>query len=93
MLICQSIVTGTYISIGVVVYYYCGSYVASPALGSAGSTMKKVCYGFALPGLIVTAMIVTHVSCQSLLFFILLTQACRSLPSTFSLESCADRSI
>ncbi|UPK90571.1 hypothetical protein LCI18_001506 [Fusarium solani-melongenae] len=48
----QGIVTGTYIAIGVVVYYYCGSYVASPALGSAGSTMKKVCYGFALPGLL-----------------------------------------
>ncbi|KAJ4229816.1 hypothetical protein FSOLCH5_003181 [Fusarium solani] len=57
----QGIVTGTYVAIGVVVYYYCGSYVASPALGSAGSTMKKVCYGFALPGLLVTAMIVTHV--------------------------------
>ena len=62
MLICQGIVTCTYIAIGVVVYYFCGSYVASPALGSAGPTMKKVCYGFALPGLIVTAMIVTHVS-------------------------------
>ncbi|KAI5456758.1 transmembrane amino acid transporter protein-domain-containing protein [Mariannaea sp. PMI_226] len=61
LLICQSIVTGTYTTIGIVVYYYCGSYVASPALGSAGPTMKKVCYGFALPGLIVTAMIVTHI--------------------------------
>ncbi|KAH6877081.1 transmembrane amino acid transporter protein-domain-containing protein [Thelonectria olida] len=61
LLICQSIVTGTYVTIGVVVYYYCGSYVASPALGSAGVTMKKVCYGIALPGLIVTAMIVTHI--------------------------------
>ncbi|KAM5351247.1 hypothetical protein ACJ41O_003970 [Fusarium nematophilum] len=61
LLICQGIVTATYIAIGAVVYYYCGSYVASPALGSAGSTMKKVCYGFALPGLIVTAMIVMHI--------------------------------
>ncbi|KAF5022810.1 hypothetical protein F66182_5152 [Fusarium sp. NRRL 66182] len=56
----QGLVSVTYIAIGVVVYYYCGSYVASPALGSAGVIMKKVCYGFALPGLIVTAMIVTH---------------------------------
>ncbi|EEU46185.1 uncharacterized protein NECHADRAFT_38659 [Fusarium vanettenii 77-13-4] len=61
LLCAQGVVTVTYIAIGVVVYYYCGSYVASPALGSAGSTMKKVCYGFALPGLLVTAMIVTHV--------------------------------
>ena len=62
LLTCQSIVTVTYITIGIVVYYYCGSYVTSPALGSAGVLMKKVCYGFALPGLIVTAMLMTHVS-------------------------------
>ncbi|KAJ3524094.1 hypothetical protein NM208_g12188 [Fusarium decemcellulare] len=41
LLCAQGVVTVTYIAIGVVVYYYCGSYVASPALGSAGSTMKK----------------------------------------------------
>ncbi|KIL88141.1 hypothetical protein FAVG1_08219 [Fusarium avenaceum] len=61
LLTCQSIVTVTYITIGIVVYYYCGSYVTSPALGSAGLLMKKVCYGFALPGLIVTAMLMTHI--------------------------------
>lgn len=62
LLICQGVVTATYLSIGCVVYYYCGSYVASPALGSAGQTVKKVSYGFALPGLIVTTTLVTHVS-------------------------------
>ncbi|KAF5657550.1 amino acid transporter [Fusarium heterosporum] len=56
----QTLITVTYIIVGCIVYYFCGSYVASPALGSAGVVMKKVCYGFALPGLIVTAMIVTH---------------------------------
>ncbi|KAM0228435.1 hypothetical protein ACHAPO_010768 [Fusarium lateritium] len=61
LITCQSIVTITYITIGIVVYFYCGSYVASPALGSAGALMKKVCYGFALPGLIVTAMLMTHI--------------------------------
>ncbi|KAL6407960.1 amino acid transporter [Ilyonectria robusta] len=60
LMICQSVVTATYISIGCVVYYFCGSYVASPALGSAGSTMKRVCYGLALPGLIVTTTLVIH---------------------------------
>ncbi|KAH8661209.1 putative amino acid transporter [Ilyonectria robusta] len=60
LMICQSVVTVTYISIGCVVYYFCGSYVASPALGSAGSTMKRVCYGLALPGLIVTTTLVIH---------------------------------
>lgn len=64
LLWCQGLVTGTYMTIGIIVYYFCGSYVASPALGSAGVTMKKVCYGFALPGLTVTALLVTHVSIQ-----------------------------
>ncbi|KIW91460.1 uncharacterized protein Z519_08356 [Cladophialophora bantiana CBS 173.52] len=60
LIICQSVVTATYITIGVVVYYYAGSYVASPALGSAGALLKKVAYGFALPGLIVTTTLVIH---------------------------------
>lgn len=61
LLICQTFVTVLYAVIGIVVYYYCGSYVASPALGSAGGLMKKICYGVALPGLIVTLTIVAHV--------------------------------
>ncbi|KAJ6157900.1 hypothetical protein N7470_005492 [Penicillium chermesinum] len=36
LMICQSVVTAVYITIGCVVYYFCGSYVASPALSSAG---------------------------------------------------------
>lgn len=61
LLICQGCVTATYITLGTVVYYFCGSYVASPALGSAGPTMKKVSYGLAFPGLCVTTIIVIHV--------------------------------
>ncbi|KAG9679051.1 amino acid transporter, partial [Aureobasidium melanogenum] len=60
LIICQSVVTAIYIAIGVVVYYFCGSYVASPALGSAGVTMKKVCYGLALPGLCVSTILLSH---------------------------------
>lgn len=62
LLVCQSGVTAIYIAIGCVVYYFCGSYVASPALGSAGPTMKKAAYGLALPGLLVTTILVIHVS-------------------------------
>ena len=62
VLVCQSGATITYIVIGTVVYYFCGSYVASPALGSAGVLVKKVAYGLALPGLIVTTILVIHVS-------------------------------
>ncbi|KAH1273633.1 hypothetical protein KXW98_003570 [Aspergillus fumigatus] len=49
-----------YLVIGVVVYYYCGSHVASPALGSAGPIIKKISYGIALPGLLATTTIVIH---------------------------------
>ncbi|KAB8263519.1 transmembrane amino acid transporter protein-domain-containing protein [Aspergillus pseudonomiae] len=61
LLICQSAVTSIYVSIGIVIYYYCGSYVASPALRSAGILIKKVAYG-ALPGLVVSTIIVLHFS-------------------------------
>jgi hypothetical protein len=62
--ICQTVVTVTYITIGVVVYYFCGSYVASPALGSAGPLLKKIGYGFALPGLVVTTTLVIHIAAK-----------------------------
>ncbi|KAM0389962.1 hypothetical protein ACHAQC_007949 [Fusarium culmorum] len=67
----QSIVFVVYIVIGSIVYVYCGSDVASPALGSAGPMIKKVCYGFALPGLLVTAMIVTHIPAKYIFLRIL----------------------
>lgn len=62
LVIAQVVVSLVYLVIGIVVYYYCGSFVASPALGSAGVTMKKVCYGIALPGLVASCMLFVHVS-------------------------------
>ena len=62
LILCQSVVTGFYLAIGIVIYYYCGSYVSSPALGSAGPVVKKVSYGFALPGLIASTLLFIHVS-------------------------------
>ncbi|KAE8158602.1 transmembrane amino acid transporter protein-domain-containing protein [Aspergillus tamarii] len=71
LIICQAGVTAIYITIGCVVYYYCGSYVASPALGSAGPMMKKISYGFALPGLLVTTTLVTHIPAKYIFIRIL----------------------
>ncbi|CAK1368228.1 N amino acid transport system protein [Cercospora beticola] len=65
LFVAQGCVSLVYLVIGVVVYYYCGSYVASPALGSAGVTMKKVCYGLALPGLIASGMLFVHLPAKS----------------------------
>lgn len=62
LVIAQVVVSLVYLVIGVVVYYFCGSYVSTPALGSAGATMKKVCYGIALPGLVASCMLFVHVS-------------------------------
>ncbi len=58
--VAQAALTAIYIAIGIVVYYYCGQYVASPALGSAGALMKRICYGVALPGLMVSGLLFTH---------------------------------
>lgn len=49
-------------TIGIVVYYYCGQYVSLPALGSASELVKRVAYGLALPGLLASMTIYTHVS-------------------------------
>lgn len=58
----HTMVTITYVISGVIIYYYCGTYVASPALGSAGRLVKQISYGIALPGLFVGATLCTHVS-------------------------------
>jgi hypothetical protein len=60
--LCQTVVTVIYLVVGIIVYYYCGSYVASPALGSAGKMIKKVSYGIAFPGLLVSGVLLAHVS-------------------------------
>ncbi|ODN74627.1 hypothetical protein, variant 2 [Cryptococcus amylolentus CBS 6039] len=62
----QGLCTALYITIGVVVYYYCGQYISNPALGSAGIIIKKVSYGIALPGLFVGCILYTHVGAKML---------------------------
>lgn len=48
------IMNACYLTFSLVVYRWCGQWVASPSLGSAGPTLKKVSYGIALFGLLVT---------------------------------------
>ncbi|KAI6914307.1 amino acid transporter [Hortaea werneckii] len=71
LMFCQGFVTTTYVTIGIVVYVYCGSFVASPALGSAGVLIKKICYGLALPGLIITTVLFIHLAAKYAFFRIL----------------------
>ncbi|KAM0790373.1 hypothetical protein ACM66B_003255 [Microbotryomycetes sp. NB124-2] len=59
-IVAQSVITATYIALGVSTYMYTGDYIASPALGSAGPLMKRVCYGLALPALFASAILLSH---------------------------------
>jgi hypothetical protein len=67
LLWCQGIVITVYAVIGAVVYHFCGVHISSPALGSAGGVIKKVCYGLALPGLLVSAVLNVHMPAKVLM--------------------------
>lgn len=69
--VCMSLVTASYLTFSLVVYAWCGQWVASPSLGSAGDTVKKVAYGVGLIGLLVTACLYVHVAAKYLMVRIL----------------------
>ncbi|CED85509.1 Amino acid transporters [Phaffia rhodozyma] len=62
VLTCQLFSTALYVSVASVLWYYCGQYIASPALGSAGPLIKKIAYGVAIPGLLAGPIIYAHLS-------------------------------
>lgn len=82
-----------YIAIGCVIYYYCGSHVASPALGSAGVVIKKVAYGIALLGLLVSTTIVLHVSEMTSQLERFIVKACASAGSIGSSRASSSLSV
>ncbi|KAI8942502.1 hypothetical protein NX059_000566 [Plenodomus lindquistii] len=61
---CMGFVTAAYLSFSLVVYKWCGKWVASPSLGSAGPTVKKVAYGVGIIGLCVSGALYVHVSAK-----------------------------
>ncbi|KAL3475833.1 transmembrane amino acid transporter protein-domain-containing protein [Aspergillus californicus] len=61
---CMVLVTSSYLAFSLVVYRWCGMWVASPSLGSAGQTVKMVSYGVALVGLIVSGTLYLHVGAK-----------------------------
>ncbi|KAH0843605.1 hypothetical protein AYO21_05391 [Fonsecaea monophora] len=64
--VCMSFVTASYITFASVIYAWCGHWITAPALGSAGPTIKKVCYGIGLIGLIVSGAFYNHVAAKYL---------------------------
>ncbi|PKY06335.1 hypothetical protein P168DRAFT_264929 [Aspergillus campestris IBT 28561] len=59
-------VAASYLAFSLVIYRWCGKWIASPALGSAGDTLKRVSYGIALPGLIISGSLYVHVAAKYL---------------------------
>ncbi|KPI38313.1 N amino acid transport system protein [Cyphellophora attinorum] len=53
-----------YLTFSLVIYRYCGIWLATPAFGSAGQLFKKICYGIALPGLVIGVGIYQHVAAK-----------------------------
>ncbi|KAF2993879.1 hypothetical protein E8E13_001903 [Curvularia kusanoi] len=60
------IVAIIYLVFSMTTYRFCGSWLSSPAFGSAGPLFKKITYGLALPGLIIGVGIYQHVAAKLL---------------------------
>ncbi|KAL4874890.1 transmembrane amino acid transporter protein-domain-containing protein [Aspergillus karnatakaensis] len=79
-LICgQTFIVITNIAISSIIYGKIGQYLASPALGSAGPVVKKVSYRIALPGLLVTAVLWSHIAAKY--WFVRILRGTRHLQS------------
>lgn len=64
MFVAMGVTTAMLIIVGCVLYTYCGQYVGVPAPSSAGPLMKRICYGIAIPGLLMTLCIYGHLSAK-----------------------------
>jgi hypothetical protein len=69
--LCMTWIVTSYMVIGLVMFRFAGKWLSTPALGSAGPTIKIVSYGLAIPGLIAGAMICVHISGKSVFVRIL----------------------
>ena len=71
-----------YIVVAVVIYYFAGQDVASPALGSASPVVRKVCYGIAVLTIIVAGVINANVCAKNI--YKQYWEAHRKMPSAMS---------
>lgn len=53
-----------YLVIGLVIVFLAGQYITSPALGLAGPVIEKICFGIALPGLLVSTILWANVAAK-----------------------------
>lgn len=71
----MAVVQSSYLTFSLVVYRWCGQWVASPSLGSAGQTVKMVAYAIALIGLLASAVVYLHIAAKYLFVRILRNSA------------------
>lgn len=57
-----------YLTAGVVIYYYVGKGVASPALSAAGPLMSKVAFGIAIPTIVGAGVVNGHIGLKYIYF-------------------------
>lgn len=50
-----------YLVVAVVIYTFAGQHVGAPALGSASPLVRKICYGIALPTIVVAGVITANI--------------------------------
>ena len=62
--VAMGFVTSSYICFALVVYRWCGQYVASPSLGSAGHKMQIAAYAIGFIGLAVSGCLYLHVAAK-----------------------------
>lgn len=60
----QGIAVIFYMTISVVIYFFAGPLVASPALGSASPLVGKVAFGIALPTIVIAGVVNGSVACK-----------------------------
>jgi hypothetical protein len=61
---CMGLLNVSYLVFSLVIFRYCGRYIASPSLGSAGPMIKKICYGIGLPGILASTIINQHLAAK-----------------------------
>jgi len=57
-----------YLTASIVIYYYVGSTVESPALTSAGPLMKKIAFGIAIPTIVGAGVVNGHIGLKYIYF-------------------------
>ena len=73
------LVGAMYLTFSLIIYRWCGIWLATPAFGSAGTVFKKISYGVALPGLVIGVGIYQHVAAK--LIFVRVLRDSRHLQS------------